>query len=242
MNDFKLVPIESNGKRVLTTAQLAESYGTDSDVISKNFNNNIKRYTEGKHFYRLTGEELRNFFATVNFTIANSSKIRTLYLWTEKGALLHAKSLNTDKAWEVYDFLVENYFRVRQLQKNVDSYMIEDSIERAKRWIQEEKERKRLQNTIDYQKPMVDLAQLRIDKKGCYSITDATKSLGLKKGQITRWAKQKGLLHKVQNEVNKLGENLFKVYSTDGIHNQIGITDNGLHYINEHIGEINQVK
>ena len=44
-------------------------------------------------------------------TGANSSKVRTLYLWTEKGALLHAKSLNTDKAWEVYDFLVENYFQ-----------------------------------------------------------------------------------------------------------------------------------
>ena len=28
-----------------------------------------------------------------------------LYLWTEKGALLHAKSLNNDKAWEVYDWL-----------------------------------------------------------------------------------------------------------------------------------------
>lgn len=80
MNKFNLIPIENEGKRVLTTAQLAESYGTDSDVISKNFNNNIKRYTEGKHFYRLTGEELRNFFATVNFTIANSSKIRTLYI------------------------------------------------------------------------------------------------------------------------------------------------------------------
>ncbi len=30
-----------------------------------------------------------------------------------KGALLHAKSLNTDKAWEVYDWLVDFYFRVQ---------------------------------------------------------------------------------------------------------------------------------
>lgn len=219
MNNFKLVPIENDGKRVLTTAQLAESYETSVDTINRNFNRNKDRYTEGKHYYCLTGNELKKFFASDKLSVANSSKIRTFYLWTEKGALLHAKSLNTDKAWEVYDFLVENYFRVQQIHKIIDSYMIEDSIERAKRWIQEEEERKRLKNTIDYQKPMVDLAQLRIDKKGCYSITDVTKSLKLKKGQITRWAKQKGLLHKVQNEVNKLGENLFKVYSTDGIHN-----------------------
>ena len=36
------------------------------------------------------------------------------YLWTEKGALLHAKSLNTDKAWEVYDYLVDFYFRAKE--------------------------------------------------------------------------------------------------------------------------------
>lgn len=44
----------------------------------------------------------------------NQNKIRTLYLWTEKGALLHAKSLNTDKAWQVYEFLVDNYFNPKQ--------------------------------------------------------------------------------------------------------------------------------
>ena len=38
------------------------------------------------------------------------NKANILYLWTEKGALLHAKSLNTDKAWEVYDYLVDFYF------------------------------------------------------------------------------------------------------------------------------------
>lgn len=31
-----------------------------------------------------------------------------------KGALLHAKSLNTDKAWEVYDYLVDFYFRAKE--------------------------------------------------------------------------------------------------------------------------------
>lgn len=41
---------------------------------------------------------------------------KSLYLWTEKGALLHAKSLNTDKAWQVYDYLVDFYFRAKEKQ------------------------------------------------------------------------------------------------------------------------------
>lgn len=41
-------------------------------------------------------------------------KANKLYLCTEKGALLHAKSLNTDRAWEVYDYLVDFYFWAKE--------------------------------------------------------------------------------------------------------------------------------
>ena len=110
--------ITHNNERVLTTARLAEQYGTEESVIRKNFANNKNRYTEGKHYYCLSGKALSDFFARVNFTLANKSKIRTLYLWTEKGALLHAKSLNTDKAWQVYEFLVDNYFNPKQKKQS----------------------------------------------------------------------------------------------------------------------------
>lgn len=91
---------------------------------------------------------------------------------------------------------------------------------------------------IEYQKPLVELAENRIDKKGCFSITDATKSLNLKRGNITRWAKEEGYLHKTIQEVNKAGEKYFKVYSSDGKHNQIGVTEEGLMLIKEHIREV----
>lgn len=114
MTEFQLSPVENNGKRVLTTAQLAEAYGTTVDTINRNFNRNKDRFIEGKHFYRLIGEDLKNF-ASDNLSGANSNKIRELYLWTEMGSLLHAKSLNTDKAWEAYDYLLEHYFRTREI-------------------------------------------------------------------------------------------------------------------------------
>ena len=127
------------------------------------------------------------------------------------------------------------------IQQKVDSYMIEDSIARAKRWIEEEEERRTLKLTVEHQKPMVMLAEERIDKKGCYSLTDVTKSLHFKRGQITRWAKSQGFIHKTLTEVNNKGEEYFKVYSTDGVHNQIGITESGLNYINQHACEISGI-
>ena len=58
----------------------------------------------------LMGAEKREFLNHHQFD--DSSKNATvIYLWTEKGAFLHAKSLNTDIAWEVYDKLVDNYFK-----------------------------------------------------------------------------------------------------------------------------------
>ena len=49
----ELTVIERENQRVMTTAVLAEEYGTTNDVISKNFNRNKERYIEGKHYYCL---------------------------------------------------------------------------------------------------------------------------------------------------------------------------------------------
>jgi hypothetical protein len=104
----ELTVTEYKNVRVLTTQQIAEAYEADVKVISNNFNRNKERYIEGKHFICLEGEELKIFKTNHHFD--ESSRINKLYLWTEKGAFLHAKSLNTDKAWEVYDRLVDEYF------------------------------------------------------------------------------------------------------------------------------------
>lgn len=101
--------VEYEGIRVLTSRQIAEMYGTDSKTISKNFNRNKDRYTEGKHYFLLKGKELRSFLQNDE----NISKAPKLYLWTKKGAFHHAKSLNTDIAWEVYERLVDFYFEVQ---------------------------------------------------------------------------------------------------------------------------------
>lgn len=119
-----LVITEYKNIRVLTTQQIAEAYETDTRIISNNFNRNKERYIEGKHFVRLEGDEKREFINHHQFD-DGSKNAKTLYLWTEKGAFLHAKSLNTDKAWEVYDRLVDEYFEKPKLP----SWTMDDKIQ-----------------------------------------------------------------------------------------------------------------
>ncbi len=103
---------------VIITKQLATAYKTDSKQVSQGFNTNKGKFIEGKHYIRLAGEELRRF--KTNRQIGDSmKKVSIFYLWTEKGALLHAKSLNTDRAWEVYDYLVDFYFRAKENAESV---------------------------------------------------------------------------------------------------------------------------
>lgn len=123
--------IEAKGIRVLTTKQIAEEYGAREIQISQNFTNNRMRFIEGKHYISLSGDELRAFKKHFEKIELVNNRTSHLYLWTEKGALLHAKSLNTDKAWEVYDYLVDFYFRKKsepatetkteETQANIDS-------------------------------------------------------------------------------------------------------------------------
>ena len=116
--------IEVQGKRVLTTSQLAELYDTSRKVISQNFQYNKDKYKEGKHYIELKGDDLKKFkdCLEIKDSLRHAS---ILYLWTEKGALLHAKSLNTDKAWEVYDYLVDFYFRAKERQQALERQMEE---------------------------------------------------------------------------------------------------------------------
>lgn len=98
------------GQIVITTAQLAEVYGATTNNIKDNFNRNKDRFTEGKHYIVLTGDALREFKNQVAESDLVAKNTSQLYLWTRRGASRHCKILGTDKAWEQFDYLEDNYF------------------------------------------------------------------------------------------------------------------------------------
>ena len=104
--------LEVKGIRVLTTKQIAELYAADLNTVRHNFRRNKDKYILGKHYIEVYGEELRMLKTRGGF-VPSLKYAKSAYLWTEKGALLHAKSLNTEKAWQVYDYLVDFYFRAK---------------------------------------------------------------------------------------------------------------------------------
>ncbi|EKH3942825.1 TPA: ORF6N domain-containing protein, partial [Escherichia coli] len=123
-----LSPIAYNQIPVITTELLAQLYGTETVNIKMNFSRNSARFVQGKHFFKLEGNELREFKhrlslsesvsreVTESYSVKIARNVRSLILWTERGAARHAKMLETDQAWEVFEKLEDCYFS--QCEKN----------------------------------------------------------------------------------------------------------------------------
>ncbi|EKF2540602.1 ORF6N domain-containing protein [Escherichia coli] len=106
-----LSPITHNQIPVITTELLAQLYGTESVRIRQNHHENKVRFVEGKHFFKVVGNDLKELRVALNYSQNPvSPKARSLILWTERGAARHAKMLETDQAWDVFEKLEDCYF------------------------------------------------------------------------------------------------------------------------------------
>ena len=114
-----LSPITHNQIPVITTELLAQLYGAEVKNIQNNYARNAERFIEGKHFFIVAGDALKNLRVALNYSqnlqpslrgLQISPKARSLILWTERGAARHAKMLETDQAWEVFEKLEDCYF------------------------------------------------------------------------------------------------------------------------------------
>ncbi|EJT8732143.1 ORF6N domain-containing protein [Escherichia coli] len=115
-----LSPITHNQIPVITTELLAQLYGAEVKNIQNNYARNAERFIEGKHFFKVAGDALKNLRVALNYSqnlqpslrgLQISPKARSLILWTERGAARHAKMLETDQAWDVFERLEDCYFR-----------------------------------------------------------------------------------------------------------------------------------
>lgn len=105
-----LSPVAYNQSPVITTELLAQLYATKAEYIRRNHNRNEGRFIEGKHFFIAKGEVLESLKKSLRPFQDIAPNVRKLILWTERGAARHAKMLETDQAWEVFEKLEDCYF------------------------------------------------------------------------------------------------------------------------------------
>lgn len=109
-----LIIVEHEGQRVMTSKQLeTQGFGTETQ-LKQNFNNHSSRFKEGKQYFKLEGSELKEFKNKVDNIDLVGKRAKSLLLWTESGILRHAKILDSDMAWNIYEMLEDTYFKVKE--------------------------------------------------------------------------------------------------------------------------------
>ena len=126
----KIPRLKVNGKLVLTTAQIAKFYECPAQNIRKTFHLHREKFIEGEHYFKLTGEALKEFksYITESNLVTNGNlpfinlTAPHFILWTALGAASFAKSLTTRRAWAVYEQLALNYFNGKKIvgEKSVE--------------------------------------------------------------------------------------------------------------------------
>ena len=173
----KIISIEHNNERVLTTGQLAQAYECDGRQIKQNFNNNADRFVEGQHYFKLEGEALRKL-RVENIDLQISPMTRSLYLWTRRGASRHSKMLGTDKAWEMFDALEENYFNPRPKQLTLAEQMAQGLLAAQKLLDTTRLELAQTKQIVNELQPKASYYDLILQSKSLMSVSKIAKDFG----------------------------------------------------------------
>ena len=84
-----------------------------------------------------------------------------------------------------------------------DSYQIEDPIERAKRWIEEQQEKQQLEAKVKEQKPKADYFDSLIDNRLLTTFRDAAKEFHIPPKAFTKWLTENGYIYRDRHNIIK---------------------------------------
>lgn len=181
--------LEWQGVRVVTTETLARGYGTTPIRIQQNYNRNEERFVEGKHFFKIKGDEIKSLRLSFS-ELQISPKTRSLILWTERGAARMSKIVDTEQAWAFFEKLEDSYFR----QKEQQPVAIPQTLPEALRLAAELAEQKmQLEQQLVAAAPKVDFAD-RVSAANGILIGNFAKVVGLKQNALFSWLRQNGIL------------------------------------------------
>ncbi|MEQ5055772.1 ORF6N domain-containing protein [Klebsiella michiganensis] len=155
VNPERLPEILWQGVRVVTTETLATGYGTDVKNIQMNLTRNQERFIEGKHYFKLEGDDLQQLKSLPTASGLVSKYARQQVLWTERGAARMSKIVDTDEAWTFYEKMEQAYFRK---SSNSESSLpdFSDEVAAARAWADEREAARRAIGYVERQAKYIE--------------------------------------------------------------------------------------
>lgn len=112
-------------KKAMLVKDIAKIHGKELRQINQAINMNRKRFKDGIDVVDLLNQSdgFRKF--AVENGLIGSNRTQHVYLLSERGYAKLLKILDDDKAWDIYDQLVDNYFNMRVAIKNNEPSLVQ---------------------------------------------------------------------------------------------------------------------
>lgn len=236
-----------NDKKAMLVKDIAKIHGKELRQINQAINMNRKRFKDGIDVVDLLNQSdgFRKFAAENG--LIGSNRTQHVYLLSERGYAKLLKILDDDKAWDIYDKLVDNYFNMRVTIKNNEPSLVqqrrlsimEDNAATRKANImykiamQTESQSSKQHLLALAAKELTGEMTIPVMKQKEYSATEIGKKLGISANKVGRIANQLGIKAEQpgQNEYGRWTNS--KSQHSDKEVPQWLYSDKGLHVIRE---------
>lgn len=232
---------EYEGQPVVSSREVANNFEKEHRNVLRDVENIVK---EG------CSNLSRPLFIESKYQHPQNKQYYKEYLLTRDGFSLLVMGFTGAKALQWKLKYIEAFNKMEQYikEQNKPSYMIDDRVKRAEKWIEEEKERQQLQlenkqqtkviekqsEVIGEMAPKAEYFDALVDNNLLTNIRDTAKELGIKERTFTEWLIQKNLCYrdkkrKIKPYANKMQYFELKEFTTIWGHsdNQTLITPKG---------------
>ena len=158
---------------------------------------------------------------------------RREYQVTKKGCEMLAHKSTGEKGVIFTHKYMERFEQMENhIKQQKDSYMIDDPIERAKRWIEEQQEKQLLAIQNEEMKPKALAYDKFMEADGTYTTTNACKMLGLKRNKVFEFLRENELVYKNKTEATQkaIDKGWFKQVLKNGYPTMV-ITPKGIDFL-----------
>lgn len=214
---------------------------TDSRSVAEHFGKQHKNVLQT--IENLAAENPATKFLFQKTTFENRGKQYPMYLMNRDGFSLLVMGFTGAKAleWKLKYIEAFNGMERKLKEATYDSYMISDPVERAKKWIEEEKERQKLRAENKVMLPKAEFYDTVANTESLFSMADVAKTLdmGIGRNKLFAFLRDKGILDKDNHPYQKyvdagymrLIENHCKAGDNDVVYKCTYVKQRGIDYI-----------
>ena len=230
-----LVKVENN-QIVTDSRSVAEHFGKQHYHVIRDIENLVNK-TEGKDASKIG-------WMFQETTVPDSyGRQQKAYLMNRDGFSLLLMGFTGANAleWKLKYIEAFNEMERKLKEATYDSYMISDPVERAKKWIEEEKERQKLRAKNKVMLPKAEFYDTVANTESLFSMADVAKTLdmGIGRNKLFAFLRDKGILDKYNHPYQKyvdagymrLIENHCKAGDNDVVYKCTYVKQKGIDYI-----------